>query len=67
MVEESASDTMSSDGIMISRLQITASVPGLYIQLSSGDLQPPNQLEPNQDLSSKLARVRTRTGLKHMY
>jgi hypothetical protein len=67
MVEESGSDTMSSDGIMISRLQITASVPGLYIQLSSRDLQPPNQLEPNQDLSSKLARVRTRTGLKHMY
>jgi hypothetical protein len=32
MMEESGSDTMSSDGIMISKLQITASVPDLYIQ-----------------------------------
>jgi hypothetical protein len=30
-MEESGSDTISSDGIMISKLQITASVPDLYI------------------------------------
>jgi hypothetical protein len=32
MVEEFGSDTMWSDGIMISNLQITALVPGIYIQ-----------------------------------